>query len=68
MFRFDHKRYEERKRQKELLRDVKMTEKPKFKDLLAIMFAQYLIILPIAFIGMIAFGLVIKLLLKFWGS
>ena len=64
MFRFDHRKDEQRRREKELLKEVKMTEKPKFKDLVAIMFAQYLIILPVAFIGIIVFALAIKLLLK----
>ena len=68
MFRFDHRKDEQRRREKELLKEVKMTEKPKFKDLVAIMFAQYLIILPVAFIWIIVFALAIKLLLKYWGS
>lgn len=67
MFRFDYRKDEQRRREKELLNEVRMTEKPKFKDLIAIMFAQYLIILPVAFIGMVVFILAIKLLLKFWG-
>ena len=46
MFRFDHRKDEQRRREKELLKEVKMTEKPKFKDLVAIMLHQYLIILP----------------------
>ncbi|MBM6836676.1 hypothetical protein H9X78_05100 [Clostridium saudiense] len=68
MFRFDYRKDEQRRREKELLKEVRMTEKPKFKDLVAIMFAQYLIILPVAFIGIIVFALAIKLLLKYWGS
>lgn len=50
------------------MRNVKMGEKPKFKDLLSIMIAQYVIILPVAFIGIIIFFLVIKGILYFWGS
>ena len=65
MFRFDYRKDEQRRREKELLKEVRMTEKPKFKDLVAIMFAQYLIILPVAFIGIIVFALAIKLLLKY---
>ena len=68
MFRFDDKKEELKTRQRELMRTVKMGEKPKFKDLLSIMIAQYVIILPVAFIGIIIFFLVIKGILYFWGS
>lgn len=66
MFRFDYRREEQKRREKELLSDVSMKEKPKFKDLVSIMIAQYLIILPVAIIGMIVFGLVLRLILNFW--
>ena len=33
MFRFDYRKDEQRRREKELLKEVRMTEKPKFKDL-----------------------------------
>lgn len=68
MFRFDDKKEERRMREKELMRNIKMNEKPKFKDLVFIMLAQYAIILPVAFIGMIVFFLVIKGVLYFWGA
>jgi len=68
VFRFDDKKEELRRTEKELMRSVKMNEKPKFKELVSIMLAQYLIILPVAFIGMIAFILVIKVILYFWGA
>ncbi|MGL5354712.1 MAG: hypothetical protein ACRDA5_15575 [Clostridium sp.] len=68
MFRFDDRKEERRRREKELMETVKMGEKPKFKDLLAVMFAQYMVILPVAFGGIIAFFLVIRIILYFWGA
>lgn len=50
------------------MRNVKMSEKPKFKDLVSIRVAQYVIILPVAFIGIIVFFLVIRGILYFWGA
>ena len=66
MFRFNDRLYEEKSKEKQLLKEVRMKEKPNFKDLLAIMFAQYLIILPVAFIGIIVFAFAIRFLLSFW--
>ena len=43
-------------------------DKPKFKDLVAIMFSQYIVILPIVFGVMIIFMLFAKLLLFIWGA
>lgn len=68
MFRFDDRKEERIKEEKELMRNVKMDEKPKFKDLLSIMFVQYLMILPVALIGIIVFFLLLRGILYFWGS
>ncbi len=39
-------------------------EKPKFKDLVAVMIAQYLILIPMALIGLIIFGIVLFIFMK----
>lgn len=68
LFRFDDRKEERKKREKELMENIKMGEKPKFKDLLSVMLAQYMVILPVAFGGMIVFFLVIRVILYFWGA
>lgn len=68
MFRFDHRKEEEKRKDRELMNQVHLKEKPKFKDLVAIMLAQYIIVLPVVFIGMLVFGLVLRGVLAFWGS
>lgn len=67
MFRFDDRKEEREKHEKELMKNVKMNEKPKFKDLISIMLAQYLVILPVAFIGIVVFFLVLRGILYLWG-
>ncbi|MCF0149453.1 MAG: hypothetical protein HUJ77_13800 [Clostridium sp.] len=54
------------KKDKELFNDTRMNEKPKFKDLVAMVFRQYLIILPIVFGFALLFMVIVKLLLLFW--
>lgn len=61
MVKFNGKRKE-----KELFKDTKMNEKPNFKDLVSIMFKQYLVILPIVFGFILVFMLLTKLLLLLW--
>ncbi|MGL4992459.1 MAG: hypothetical protein ACRC57_15130 [Sarcina sp.] len=48
-----------------LMREVEGKEKPSFKDLLAIMFAQYLILIPMALIGLSIFAFILYLFTKF---
>lgn len=68
MFRFNDRAELEKIRQRNLCKDVKMDRKPSFRELLSIMFAQYLIILPIAFGGIIIFMLITRLVLFLWGA
>lgn len=68
MFRFNDKKEKLRKLEKELMENVKMNEKPKFRDLVSVMIAQYMIILPVTFIGMVVFFFVIQGILYFWGA
>lgn len=67
MFRFDYRKEERKKHEKELMKNVKMSEKPKFKDLISIMLAQYLVILPVAVIGIVVFFLLLRGILYLWG-
>lgn len=67
MFRLNHIQEEIRQKEKELLKETKLYEKPKFKDLLSVVFAQYLIILPFALIAIIVFLLIARVLLYLWG-
>ncbi|WP_143152490.1 hypothetical protein [Clostridium cavendishii] len=68
MFRYDPLEEKQKQEEKQLFEDIKDKEKPKFKDLVAIMVAQYLIILPMLVIGIAIFGLILYLLDKFWLS
>ncbi|MDV4152303.1 hypothetical protein R0131_15870 [Clostridium sp. AL.422] len=45
----------------------RFNDKPKFKELVSIMFSQYIIIFPIVFGVMIIFMVFAKLLLFIWG-
>ncbi|MDO4534904.1 MAG: hypothetical protein Q4B63_03730 [Clostridium perfringens] len=67
MFRFNMKKEEMKQKERELLREVKLYEKPKFKDLLSIVLAQYLIILPLAIIAIVVFLSMARALLYLWG-
>ena len=67
MFRFNYKKEEMKQKERQLLKEAKLYEKPKFKDLLSVVFAQYLIILPFAFIGIIVFLLISRGILYLWG-
>ena len=46
-----------------LMEEVKNKEKPTFKDLVAIMLAQYAIILPMVFGGLIIFAIILYILM-----
>ena len=66
MFRFDDREEEILIKDRELTKQIENMEKPKFKDLFAIMLAQYSIILPMVFIGLVIFGFIIWLMMNFW--
>lgn len=68
MFGFNRRDIIERDEEKKILEEIKDKEKPSFKDLVAIMFAQYLIIIPILVIGVVIFGLLLYLITNFWLS
>lgn len=55
----------EKEEQRRLMKEIEGKEKPKFKDLVAIMFAQYLILIPMALIGLAIFGFILYLFTKF---
>lgn len=66
MFRFDDREEERIRKDKELLHEIKYMEKPKLKDMIAIMLAQYAIILPMVFIGLAIFAFILWLMTNFW--
>lgn len=68
MFRLRHIREDMKVRERELLKKVKLSKKPQFKDLLSLVFAQYIIILPFVFIGIIIFLLISRGILYLWGA
>lgn len=68
MFRFDYRKEADRQRDRQLMSEVKFDKKPSFKELLTMMLSQYLLILPVLFIGIIVFILTAKVILFFWGS
>ena len=65
MFKF-HDRRKFKKKKKELFKEIDAGRKPKFKELVSIMIAQYLVILPIVFGVVLVFMLFAKLLLLLW--
>lgn len=67
MFRLSNIKEDAKQKESELLKEAKLYEKPKFKDLLSIVFAQYLIILPFALVAMVVFLLIARVLLYLWG-
>lgn len=68
MFRFDYRKEADRERDRQLMNEVKFDKKPSFKELVTMMFSQYLLILPVLFIGIIVFILAAKIILFFWGA
>lgn len=66
MFRYDPMEEKKRQDEKQLLEQIKDKEKPNFKDLVAIMFAQYLIIIPMLLIGMAIFAFILYLITEVW--
>ncbi|MBE6053140.1 MAG: hypothetical protein E7212_04365 [Clostridium sartagoforme] len=66
MFKFHDRRENLRRKKKELFKEIDAGRKPKFKELVSIMIAQYLVILPIVFGVVLVFMLFAKLLLLLW--
>lgn len=46
----------ERDERIQLMKEIEGKEKPSFKDLIAVMFAQYLILIPMTLIGLAIFA------------
>lgn len=68
MFRFNYRKEISTLKSKAMYDNIKMDEKPKFKDIISIMFAQYLLIIPIVFGIVVGIMLVLKLVLFLWGA
>lgn len=68
MFRFNERKEREIKRGKELYKNSEKMERPSFKELVIIVYKQYLVIIPAIFIIFIILMLVLKGLLKLWGA
>lgn len=68
MFRFNERKEQEIKRGKELYKNSEKMERPSFKELVIIVYKQYLVIIPAIFIIFIILMLVLKGLLKLWGA
>ena len=47
-----------------LMKEIEGKEKPSFKDLVAIMIAQYIILIPMVLIGLAIFGFILFLFTK----
>lgn len=62
-FKDEITRRKEKEEYEKLMEEVKNKEKPAFKDLVAIMLAQYAIILPMVFGGLIIFAIILYILM-----
>ncbi len=62
-FKDEVTRRKEKEEYEKLMGEVKNKEKPTFKDLVAIMLAQYAIILPMVFGGLIIFAIILYILM-----
>lgn len=62
-FKDEITRRKEKEEYEKLMEEVKNKEKPTFKDLVAIMIAQYAIILPMVFGGLIIFAIILYILM-----
>lgn len=54
----------ERDEHLKLMKEIEGKEKPSFKDLVAIMLAQYLILIPMALIGLAIFAVILFVFTK----
>ncbi len=62
-FKDEITRRKEKEEYEKLMEEVKNKEKPTFKDLVAIMLAQYAIILPMVLGGLIIFAIILYILM-----
>ena len=62
-FKDEITRRKEKEEYEKLMEEIKDKEKPTFKDLVAIMLAQYAIILPMVFGGLIIFAIILYILM-----
>ena len=67
-FKDEITRRKEKEEYEKLMEEVKNKEKPTFKDLVAIMLAQYAIILPMVFGGLIIFAIILYILMAWFKS
>lgn len=68
MFRFNDKREQEYQRGKKLYDNLEKMERPKFKELVIMVYKQYLIIIPTIFIVFLVIMLILKGILALWGA
>ncbi|QAA31195.1 MULTISPECIES: hypothetical protein [Clostridium] len=66
MFKFGKREEQELSEEEKFLKEMKEQEKPTFKDLLAIIIAQYIIILPMLIIAIILFTLIMLFITRVW--
>lgn len=62
-FKDEIARRKEKEEYERLMEEIKDKEKPTFKDLVAIMLAQYAIIFPMVFGGLIIFAIILYILM-----
>lgn len=62
-FKDEITRRKEKEDYNKLMEEIRDKEKPTFKDLVAIMVAQYAIILPMVFGGLIIFAIILYILM-----
>ena len=67
MFRNREVREAQKQREKELYESIGDIEKPSFKELVIMMYKQYLIIIPTIIVGMFLIMLLLKGIFKLWG-
>lgn len=68
MFRFNDKKEEHIQRRRQLEQDLGRIERPDFKELVIILYKQYLIIIPGIIVFFLVLMFIIKGLLKLWGA
>jgi ABC-type multidrug transport system permease subunit len=66
LFKFGKREEQELSEEEKFLKEMKEQEKPTFKDLLAIIIAQYIIILPMLIIAIILFTLIMLFITRVW--
>ncbi|WP_300382403.1 hypothetical protein [Clostridium sp.] len=67
MFRNKEIREAQKQREKEIYDSMGSIEKPSFKELVIMMYKQYLIIIPTIIAGMLLIMLLLKGIFKLWG-